>query len=664
MALARAVHAMRDEDKTKEQLLEEVRALRDRLAKVEDLAGRPEHDGRQGRWLLSIDRLPLAYIAFDADTRVLDWNRAAEKLFGYDREEAVGQEAFDLILPLPVNEQVRDVLRRIRIGDMDAHSINENRTRDGRTITCEWFNTPLLDSEGRFQGAVSLVRDVTDQKRAEEKRRRSEALLAEAERLAHLGGWEWNIPGNVVLWSRELYRIFGLDPNSFGATYEAFLERVHPEDRASVSANNRLALQNHLPFEYTCRIVRPDGELRTVHARGQVGTDGAGHAVCLIGTCQDVTERRRMEEPLRDTEELFQQLATNIEGYFWVNAIDDSAMYYMSPGYEKITGRSCASLYERPESWTDSIHPEDHARILAAAVGPPPEKVRHLEYRIVRPDGSIRWVRDRVFPVRNAAGEVYRIAGIGEDVTERKQAEEKVREYHERVQALSRRLLAVQEEERRRLARDLHDGILQSLTCLHLLLEPGPMLSADDVQANLQEVRATLDDLTATLRTLSADLRPPMLDQLGLLPALLWLVERFTAQTGVRIDFRHEGLGGRFAPTTETAAYRLVQEALANVARHAGVSEVSVRVWVQGDGLHLQIEDEGVGFDPEAALVSGAAAALTGMWERVQLLGGKLTIDSAPGEGTHVKAELPLAAECGVPGRPFGGGNRSPFPQA
>ncbi len=244
--------------------------------------------------------------------------------------------------------------------------------------------------------------------------------------------------------------------------------------------------------------------------------------------------------------------------------------------------------------------------------------------------------------MRNASDTVFRIAGIGEDITDRKQAEEKLRQYHDRVQILSRRLLTVQEEERRRLARDLHDGVMQTMISLRLFLEPGPRWSVDNIQARLQDVRSVLDDLVATLRTLATDLRPLMLDQLGLLPALLWLFDRFTAQTMVLVHFRHEGMGGRYPAATETAAYRLIQESLANVARHARVSEVSVRVWVEGNWLHLQVEDEGAGFDPEAALASGAAAGLTGMSERVQLLGGKWIIHSAPGEGTNLMAELPL----------------------
>jgi PAS domain S-box-containing protein len=620
---------MRDEDKTREQLLEELHSLRRQVERPAELP-------------LPIERLPLAYILLDPEDRVLEWNPAAQRIFGYSREEALGQVALDLLVPPPACCQVREVIRRLQAGDMDAHSVNDNRTRDGRIITCAWVNTPLRDDAGNFAGVIALVQDVTEKKRAEEKVRRSEALLAEAERLAHLGSWERDVSRNVVTWSEELFRIFGLQPGEFGATYEAFLHRVHPEDRARVATAAARALQDHLPLEHSFRIVRPDGVERVVHARGHVDRDQSGNVVRLMGACQDVTEQRAAEERLRESEVRFQQLANNIDGYFWLNAPDDSRFYYLSPGFEKIKGQSCEYLYQHPESWTDVIHPEDRERVLAVVGMPLRGGPRQVEYRIVRPDGSVRWIRDRAFPVRDSGGEVYRVAGIGEDVTERKQAEQELREYYERVQALSHQLLTVREEERRHLARELHDEIGQLLTSLKFLLESGGQATGIS-EPGLAEAGSLLEEALRRVRELSFDLRPALLDHLGLLPALRALFERYTARTGVRVNFNHAGPARRFAPELETTAYRIVQEALTNVARHAGVGEVVVRAWVDADTLTVQVEDEGAGFDAAAVLAAGRSSGLPGMHERVRLLGGRLVIASTPGEGTQLLAELPLS---------------------
>jgi PAS domain S-box-containing protein len=219
---------------------------------------------------------------------------------------------------------------------------------------------------------------------------------------------------------------------------------------------------------------------------------------------------------------------------------------------------------------------------------------------------------------------------------------EQVRAGRERLQALSHRLVEVQEIERRGIARELHDEIGQLLTGLKLVLEMSTGVKADTLKARLAEAQALVNELMARVRDLSLNLRPAMLDDLGLLPALLWHFERYTAQANVRVDFQHSGLEGRLTPGIETAAYRIVQEALNNVARHAGVTEATVRLWVDQDTLNVQIQDQGAGFDPDATLAATTSIGLVGMRERAALLGGSLTVESAPGAGTRVTAELPL----------------------
>nr|NIN99224.1 histidine kinase [Anaerolineae bacterium]NIQ82060.1 histidine kinase [Anaerolineae bacterium] len=209
----------------------------------------------------------------------------------------------------------------------------------------------------------------------------------------------------------------------------------------------------------------------------------------------------------------------------------------------------------------------------------------------------------------------------------------------------------VQEAERRYIARELHDEIGQLLTGLKLTLDMCVRSPADEVGTNLDEAREVVNELITRGRELSLVLRPSMLDDLGLLHALLWHLERYTTQTGIRVSFKHTGLEGRFASEVETAAYRIVQEALTNVARHADVDEVTVRLWVDQDTLSVQIEDQGTGFEPEIALTASASSGLSGMQERAVLLGGHLTVESAPGAGTRLTAELPLGDSAEERGR-------------
>ncbi|MBI4013342.1 MAG: GAF domain-containing protein [Candidatus Rokubacteria bacterium] len=219
---------------------------------------------------------------------------------------------------------------------------------------------------------------------------------------------------------------------------------------------------------------------------------------------------------------------------------------------------------------------------------------------------------------------------------------EQVRADRERLQSLSRRLVEIQEGERQHIARELHDEIGQVLTGLKLTLEMSARAPADAARSSLDEAHALVSDLIARVRELSLNLRPAMLDDLGLLPALLWHVERYTAQTGIRVAFGHEGLEGRLPPDVETAAYRIVQEALTNVARHAGVRTAAVRLWAHQDALGVQVEDSGTGFEPATVLAERASSGLCGMRERAELLGGRLIVESAPGAGTRLWAHLPL----------------------
>jgi PAS domain S-box-containing protein len=228
---------------------------------------------------------------------------------------------------------------------------------------------------------------------------------------------------------------------------------------------------------------------------------------------------------------------------------------------------------------------------------------------------------------------------------ERMRLFEEVRAGHERLKVLSRRLVEVQEDERRHLARELHDEIGQQLTGLNLLLDAIDGRPPEVTSERLAEAHRLIEDLVGRVRRLSLDLRPAMLDDLGLLPALLWLFEGYTGKTGVRVNFEHEGLEQQVPGEVETAAYRIVQEALTNVARHAGVSEVSVQACVANRMLTLQVVDHGTGFDWNGALVEPVTSGLAGMRERAMLLGGRLAVESAPGAGTRLKAELPLQGD-------------------
>jgi signal transduction histidine kinase len=264
------------------------------------------------------------------------------------------------------------------------------------------------------------------------------------------------------------------------------------------------------------------------------------------------------------------------------------------------------------------------------------EKSYSIDHRITLKDGTTHNVHEQAETIFDGEGKPVRMIGTVQDISKMKRIEEELR-------ALSRRVVEAQENERRTIARELHDEIGQSLTALKMIMAQAARLPETERTAALNEAKNVVGDLIRQVREMSLNLRPSMLDDLGLLPTLLWHFERFTTQTGIRVNFKHEGLQSdqiKLSPEVNTAAYRIVQEALTNITRYAEVDQVEIQIRFKDNTLTVRIEDRGRGFSP-AKLNARASAGLSGMRERVHLLEGKLVIDSAPGKGTCVTAELP-----------------------
>lgn len=217
----------------------------------------------------------------------------------------------------------------------------------------------------------------------------------------------------------------------------------------------------------------------------------------------------------------------------------------------------------------------------------------------------------------------------------------------QRFQRLSRGVLRAQEAERRRISRELHDGVGQALTALKMQIELLLELPAAELGPRLANVRTLVDCALHDVRELSRLLRPRILDDLGLLPALVWLFRTFETSTGIAVEFAHEGLDRRLDPDVETLAYRIAQESITNAAKHAAAAKLQVRARGTANRLFLSVQDRGVGFDVEDALAASdgnAGLGLRGMRDRAQLFGARLGIYSAPDAGTLVELEVPLDA--------------------
>ena len=261
-----------------------------------------ERDRLLGQLRLQIERLPLAYILFDADYRVLDWNPAAEKVFGYTKEEMVGQVALNVIVPLPVRDQLQDILRRIRAGDMDARSVNENVTKDGRIITCEWFNTPLMDPDGRFVGVISLAQDITERMRAEEALRESEERFRGTFENAAVGIAHKDADGRFLRVNETYCGIVGYTREELLA--RTFQDITYPEDLvAELEQFTRLMRGELSRYSLEKRYIRKDGSIVWIDMSSSLQRDAAGGPAYAIAILQDISDRKRLESELRQAKE-------------------------------------------------------------------------------------------------------------------------------------------------------------------------------------------------------------------------------------------------------------------------------------------------------------------------------------------------------------------------
>ena len=247
-----------------------------------------------------------AIFMVDHDGRLADWNAGAERIFGYREEEIVGEPFSILFTPEDILSGAPE--RELREAEEEGRAVDErwHMRKDGSQFWASGVVTPIRDDAGNRRGFVKVARDITERKRAEEELRKSESSLSAAQRIAHLGNWDYDIARDEAYWSDELYRIFGFAPQEFVPTYKKFLDLIHPDDKELLRREVRAALygaheRGHSSVNY--RVVRPDGEVRFVSTQYEVVRGASGRPVRLIGTIHDVTERKRVEEALKEVRE-------------------------------------------------------------------------------------------------------------------------------------------------------------------------------------------------------------------------------------------------------------------------------------------------------------------------------------------------------------------------
>jgi two-component system, NarL family, sensor histidine kinase UhpB len=370
------------------------------------------------------------------------------------------------------------------------------------------------------------------------------------------------------------------------------------------------------------------------------------HASQLARSIRNAIERHRISAAYRASEERFQLAVSGATAGLWDWNLQTGATY-LSSYFKEIMGYEDNELPNEARVLWDAIHPDDADRVFASLKAHLEHKtVYDVEYRVRAKSPDFRWVQSRGQALWNDSGQPYRMVGWIMDITDRRRDNDALRESREELQRLSANIQQVREEEKIRIARELHDDLGQQLATLKVeaaKIEDHLMAAETTTPvANLRKVYALIDQLIGSVRSIAAGLRPTMLDDLGLTSAVDWLIDEFSASHGVQvvrridvdnIDFNHEG---------STAVFRIVQEALTNVAHHSGATSVTLEMVRGAMNCIVRVVDNGSGC-PDAR-PNANAFGLLGMRERAARLGGTIRIQSAPNQGFALTVALPLAA--------------------
>ena len=642
------------------------------------------------------DTIPVMISVYDGSGRLRRVNREWERALGWTFEEA--QQVDILAEAYPDPGERRRVVEFMRHAERRWADFRP-RTRDGRIIDTSWARYALSDG-----ARIGFGIDITERKQAEAALRESEARFRQVTENINEVFWLADLDNTEMLYVSPAYgHVFGRSCDSVYREPRSWLEAVHPEDRERVREAFYVNRDGR-EMEATYRVIRPDGSIRWIHDRAFGIRDVSGQPYRFAGVAEDVTARKQAEEErarlLESETRARAEAEAALERLRAIDTITDSALVHLglddllhellarlrrvldadSAGVQLVDADS-KTLYTRA---VDGFRYQDFRSIrvhlgkgMSGRIAAEGRPMIVDDYSTVDSSGVEGVTREQILArTRSVMGAPLRVgnkvvgvvsvtsaqprrfteeelkllllvADRAGPAVEQARLLEQVRAGRERQKALSRRLLTAQEEERRRLAVELHDELGQVLTAVKINLAslerlPGP------ASAHLKDAIASVDQAMERIRDLALDLRPSVLDDLGLPAALRWYVDRFARAARVDAHLSIDAVP-HLGTDLETVCFRVAQEALTNVARHARARHVWVDLHLLPVGLELSVRDDGSGFDIGVArdhAVGGASMGLLGMQERVALAGGTFEVRSAPGGGTEVRAHFAVGEKA------------------
>ena len=578
----------------------------------------------------------------DLEGKILLANPALCSMLGYADDELCGMNCSEFSDPQDAEDDWA-LFQQLRAGAIDNYSLEKHYLRKDGTHLWGRLNVSVLRNSGEESSPVvfAFLEDITERKLAEASSRESEQRLRLAVQAGRMYAFDWDVVSDVITRSRESLDILNW-PDAEHDTGREFHARIHPDDRELYEAAEASLTPENPTYKIGFRTSRADGTVTWLEDTGRASFDTQGKIVKVIGMVTDITERKRVEEELREREDQLRLLLDSTAGAIY--GIDlQQRCTFCNPACLSILGyRHIDEVLGK--NMHDLIH---HTR----ADGKPFPVEECRIHRVtqtgegIHADNEVLWRANGTrFPVeywsypqrkgRQVIGAV--IAFI--DITERTLAQVA-------LASVSRRLIEAQEQERIRIGRELHDDIGQRLSLVAIELQhfhKDPLI-LPKVRNRLGRLYKTISEIAADTQSLSHELHSAKLQYLGIAAAMRGFCREFGGQQKVDVGFKTHNLPTPLPAEISLCLFRVLQEALHNSAKHSGVRGFEVRLWGTSDAIHLTVRDSGVGFDREAVKAHNGLGLIS-MEERLKIVNGTLSIDSQPGNGTTIEAHVPVPA--------------------
>jgi PAS domain S-box-containing protein len=573
---------------------------------------------------------------------LLDMNPAGLEMIEADSLEQVKGQCVEMLIAPAYKKQFHQLTLDVfkgGSGRLEFEIIGLKGTR-------RWMAThavPLKDAEGKITSLLSVTRDITERKKGEEdllrEKNLSDSIINSLPGIFYLSDEK----GNFLRWNKNFEAVTGYNA--------AELSQLHPldffdgEEKEFVNEKIKEVFEKGMTELEAFAVVKSKEKIPFYFTGWRVIFEGKP---CLIGVGIDVTKRKKAEMEMSVANERFSLIARATNDFVWDAYLDENKVWWNDNYYSQLGWKKGQQIPGR-DSWENHIHKNDKKRVM--------ERLAHIldhtndstwtdEYRFGKADGNYINVYDRGYIMRDDKKKAYRMIGAMTDISEMKNAEELLKHSYEDIRRLASHLEKIREEERITIAREIHDELGQQLTVLKMdisWIKKNIMPKEEKAKQRIIGLLQMIDLTIKTVRRISSELRPSVLDDLGLVAALEWLSGDFEKRSGIKTKFVTDTNDLNLDATTSTALFRIFQESLTNIARHAQASEVYASLKKENEKLLISIKDNGKGF-VISSIANKKTLGILGIKERVALLQGKYEIISSPGQGSTVKVLVPVSS--------------------